>query len=134
MRTSTFESGTPDMSSDTPTTAVVRVGRGQPKTPWDLFWPRFERDRAAVTGLIIVLGLTVLAVAAPFIKSFDSSLQDLPQRRAAPSREHVFGLDHLGRDILSRVSQGARYTLGAATSATIIALTLGVAVGLTAGY
>jgi peptide/nickel transport system permease protein len=122
------------MSADASPAIAVRVDWGRPKTLRDLFWPRFKRDRAALLGLIIVLGLAGLAVVAPFIKALDSSQQDLAQRRAGSSRDHPFGLDHLGRDILSRVAQGARYTLGTAVLATIIALTVGGAIGLAGGY
>jgi len=104
------------------------------RTPWALFWERFRRDWAALAGLAIVLGILALAAAAPFVPSLKPELQNLALRRSPPSAGHPFGLDHLGRDILSRVAHGARFTIGAAVAATLIALTGGVAVGLVAGY
>jgi peptide/nickel transport system permease protein len=104
------------------------------RTPWALFWERFRRDWAALAGLAIVLGILALAAAAPFVPSLKPELQTLALRRSPPSAGHPFGLDHLGRDILSRVAHGARFTIGAAVAATLIALTGGVAVGLVAGY
>jgi len=112
----------------------VGVRAHRPRTPWQLFWARFRRDWAALGGLAIVSGILALAVAAPLLPALNPQQQDLSQRRSPPSAEHPFGLDHLGRDILSRVAHGARFTLGAAISATLVALVLGVVVGLVGGF
>ena len=112
----------------------IGLAARRPRTPWQLFWARFRRDWAALAGLAIVTGILALAVAAPLVPALNPERQDLAQRRSPPTMEHPFGLDHLGRDILSRVSHGARYTLGAAVAATSLALVIGVAVGLIAGY
>jgi peptide/nickel transport system permease protein len=133
MHSSTSAFGTHEMSAAAESVIPTRAWE-RPKTPWDLFWPRFKRDRAALLGMLIVVTLMLMAVVAPFINVLDSSRQDLSERRAPPSRDHPFGRDHLGRDILSRVAHGARYTLGAAGSATLISLVVGTTVGLAAGY
>lgn len=106
----------------------------RPRTPWQLFWTRFRRDWAALVGLAVVMGIIAMAAAAPLVPSLNPALQDLSLRRSPPSPAHPFGLDHLGRDILSRVAHGARYTIGAAVTATLIALVAGVAIGLAGGY
>jgi len=112
----------------------LQVTAVRPRTPWQLFWTRFRRDWVALAGLGIIVVILAMAAAAPLVPSLNPELQDLSLRRSPPTPAHPFGRDHLGRDILSRVAHGARYTFGAAVTATLIALLTGVALGLVAGY
>lgn len=115
-------------------TLPLQMAVRRPRTPWALFWGRFRKDWAALVGLGIIVGILALAAAAPLVPALKPELQDLALRRSPPSAGHPFGLDHLGRDILSRVAHGARFTVGAAVVATLIALFAGVAIGLVAGF
>ena len=78
--------------------------------------------------------LVLMAVFAPYIAPYDPIDQSLEDRLQAPSLEHVFGTDDFGRDILSRIMYGSRISLRIALISTSIALTLGTALGLLAGY
>ncbi|MBI4278577.1 MAG: ABC transporter permease [Armatimonadetes bacterium] len=115
---------------------VPALSRRAPEvlSPRRLVVRRFFRDRTAVLGLLVVLGMAVMAAAAPLVPSLDPSGQDLSLRRAPPGPGNPFGRDALGRDILARVAHGARYTLGAALLATTLAGLVGVPLGLSAGY
>lgn len=76
----------------------------------------------------------LVTLAAPWFAPHDPLEQDLVNTLAGPSNTHWLGVDHLGRDILSRLIYGARPTLLTAAIATAIAGTLGITLGMVAGY
>jgi len=88
----------------------------------------------ALAGLLIVVALVVVAALAPMLEVGDPFAQDLSQRLLPPSAEHWFGTDQLGRDILSRVVQGARLTLTIVVLVAVIVGPLGLLIGTVAGY
>jgi len=102
--------------------------------------PRFLRSRAAVFGLAVVGTIVVVAVFAPLLAPHDFSDQQLPkvllppfwQARADPA--YPLGTDHLGRDLLSRIIFGARTSLLVGGGGVLIAGTIGISLGLLAGY
>ncbi len=85
-------------------------------------------------GLLVVLLLLVMAVLAPMIAPQDPYEQRIDDRLKPPDTNHLFGTDTLGRDILSRIIFGARYSLAAGAIIVGIGVFLGTAVGLLAGY
>jgi peptide/nickel transport system permease protein len=90
---------------------------------------------AALTGLIIVAVLVLVAIFAPFLAGHVSPLdQDLANRLAPPSALHWFGTDELGRDIYVRTLYGARVTLTIVFLVSVIVAPIGLAVGTAAGY
>jgi peptide/nickel transport system permease protein len=90
---------------------------------------------AAVAGLVIIAVLVFVVLAAPWLSRGISPLtQDLAGRLAAPSAEHWFGTDELGRDIYSRTLYGSRVTLAIVVLVSVIVAPIGLAVGTFAGY
>ena len=85
-------------------------------------------------GSVIVVAIALSALLAPWIVPYDPSVQELPLRLEGPSPSHVFGLDELGRDILSRVLMGARVSLMVGFIVVGVSAVLGSAVGSIAGY
>jgi len=79
--------------------------------------------------------LTLLAIilVAPFALQLDPFTQHLDENLRPPSREHLLGQDKLGRDVLSRLVQGARTSLGVGISVVLFSSTLGLALGAFAG-
>jgi len=92
------------------------------------------RNRSAVVGLAILIGLLIVAVAGPWMAPFDPYQQAFDVQLAGPSAAHHLGTDEYGRDILSRILYGTRSALLAGLVANGIATVLGVLTGLTAGY
>jgi ABC-type dipeptide/oligopeptide/nickel transport system permease subunit len=88
--------------------------------------------RSAALALLFLVGLILLAVCAPLL--VDPLAQDLVSALEGPSREHLFGTDELGRDILARVVYGARTSLLTSAGAVLIAGALGIPIGLMAGF
>lgn len=87
-----------------------------------------------LAGLAIVVTMGLVALGAPLLAPADPAAVDAAQRLLPPSLAHPFGTDNLGRDVLSRIVWGARLSLGTATLATALILTIGVGLGLVAGY
>jgi peptide/nickel transport system permease protein len=85
-------------------------------------------------GAAIVLLTVVGAIIAPWAVPYDPSGQELALRLERPSLEHPFGLDELGRDILSRVLAGARISLFVGLTVVGISSFVGVLLGSIAGY
>lgn len=88
----------------------------------------------AAIGLGIIVLVGALAILAPFAAPHDPYKQDLYRVLEQPSRMHWLGTDNVGRDLLSRVIYGARVSLLVGLVATAGSATLGVLIGLVAGY
>ena len=87
-----------------------------------------------VTGSIIVLALAVVAVFGRWLAPFDPTSMDFSARFAPPSLAHPFGTDDFGRDVFSRVLFGAAVSFKVAFIAVGISGTVGVLLGLVAGF
>jgi len=97
------------------------------------FWWRFSRNRLGVAGLATACFLVLIALAAmltPTAWGEDKS----PNVLESPSGEHWLGTDDIGRDLFWRVLQGAHRTLGCGLGAVALAMSLGVPLGLIAGF
>lgn len=88
----------------------------------------------SLAGLLIIGLLILMAVIAPWLSPYDPIQTNVPRRLEAPSGEHLFGTDQLGRDILSRILYGTRISLRIAVLAAVIATLIGVPLGLISGY
>ena len=95
---------------------------------------RLLRNFAFTAGLALTLALIVIALAAPLVAPKDPYTQDTARRLEAPSREHLLGLDDLGRDVWARIVWGARVSLRVGFSVVIIASLVGVTLGAISGY
>jgi peptide/nickel transport system permease protein len=93
-----------------------------------------SRRRIVVGGVVVIVGLVIVAVFAPLIAPWDPYEQNLKTMLGPVSRAHLLGTDELGRDLLSRVVYGARISLLVGVVAVTIAGTIGMGLGLLAGY
>jgi peptide/nickel transport system permease protein len=92
------------------------------------------RNPGAALGLFGVIAFVLIGIMAPFVSPFDPNKQNLRAIFRPPSKEHPFGTDQFGRDILSRILWGARTSLIVATSAIALAMVLGALTGVSVGY
>ncbi len=113
------------------------------RSPLQLFWRRFRRDRVAVVSLGFVVFLVIVAIAAPLVVKIlglpgpyvqNLNLTDEFGSPQGPSGAHPFGVDQLGHDVMSRVIYGTRVSLEVGIVGTSIAAVIGVSLGLVAGY
>jgi peptide/nickel transport system permease protein len=96
-------------------------------------WYTITRNRLAIAGAALVVVVLVAGLLSPLVAPFDPTLIT-PDALAAPSRAHLFGTDDLGRDIFSRVLYGARISPLVGLLAVAISASVGVTMGLIAGY
>src|SRR6187549_3371345 len=87
-----------------------------------------------MVGLAFVIFFILLALLAPWIAPYDPLATSWGSIRKAPSMAHWFGTDDIGRDVLARVIWGARASLSAGVISVTIALSVGVPLGVAAGY
>ena len=90
--------------------------------------------RSARTGLVIVASVALVALCAPWFAPHDATLVDAAHGFAPPDHSHWLGTDNLGRDLLSRLIMGARWSLGIVLAATVLIAGAGVTIGTIAGY
>jgi peptide/nickel transport system permease protein len=112
------------------------------RSPWEIFWRQFKRDRWAFAGIIVIALMVLLAITAPiFAKIVHHGPNDVNLRAlddfglpSGPSKAYWFGVDGTGRDLFIRVLYGARTSLVIAIFATGMALVIGVILGMAAGF
>src|SRR3974377_1899409 len=97
------------------------------------FWARFQRNKLAMSGLLLVGGLFLVAILAPWLAPYDPSFIDLKEVLMPPSAHHWLGTDPLGRDVLSRIIFGSQVSLKVGFVAVGLATIIGLLVGATAG-
>ena len=108
---------------------------------WSDAWGRLRKNRLAILGLVLALTLLFLGVFGPMIAPYDYSAQDLkavfaggggPLPPGHPT--HILGTDQLGRDLLSRLLDGARISVSVAFVVQLVILLIGVPIGALAGW
>jgi peptide/nickel transport system permease protein len=94
----------------------------------------FNTNKTSWIGLAIFLIVIVLAIFAPVLAPFDPTDQNILEKLRPPSAEHWLGTDSFGRDTLSRVLYGARVSLVIGVVSTLVAMLIGSAIGMLAGW
>jgi peptide/nickel transport system permease protein len=95
---------------------------------------RMRRHPGLTAGAGILAAVVLVGLAAPLIAPYDPLAQDLTRRLAAPSRDHLLGTDHLGRDLLSRLVYGTRISVLVGMGAILASAVAGGTLGLIGGY
>jgi peptide/nickel transport system permease protein len=123
--------------------AEVTMEAIQARSPWQLAWRRIRRDKVALASACYIVLIVLLAILAPLIahlvghgpdtqyQQIGLTAQGLPR---PPSGTFIFGTDDLGRDLFVRVIYGARISLLVGAASSLSAVTVGVAIGMLAGY
>lgn len=98
------------------------------------FWTRFKADKLALV-MAAFLGIVLLvSLIAPLIAPYHPASQDIANKFAPPSSEHLLGTDQLGRDILSRLLWGGQITVLWSLTAMFCTIGIGIVLGVVAGY
>src|SRR5579875_3968249 len=115
--------GTSEMlhEGDAVSTEVVTSGGDiAARSPAQLFWRRFRHDRVSMVSAIFIIVLIIVAIAAPLVVSIfglqgpnvqNPNALDVFGSPTGPSGAHPFGVDTLGRDVLSRTIYGSQVSL-----------------------
>lgn len=92
------------------------------------------KNKMALSGLIIITALILVAILAPILAPHDPNEQLLEQALMAPCWDYPFGTDEYGRCVLSRIIFGSRTALFIGLSVTLVSALIGVGIGLMAGF
>lgn len=122
MADATLEMVPPKWRDSTPTSRAASLVR------------RTLKVRGAGFGLVVVVAVLAVALGSDFITPYSANKPDTSAMLQPPSFAHLLGTDHLGRDVLSRMIQGARVAVLAGVISVGFAIMLGVTIGLLAGY
>ena len=95
---------------------------------------QFARNKGAVVGAVLLVLVILIAIFAQTIAPYDPFEMFTQDQLAPPSSTYLMGTDHYGRDTLSRVIHGARVSLRVGLVANVLAVSLGLIVGLSAGF
>ena len=95
---------------------------------------RLTRNKAAMVSLAVLILLVLMAVLAPWIQPYPYTKTNFTNTFGTPSKQHPFGTDSLGRDVLSRIIYGARYSLSLGILAILLSTAVGIVIGSIAGY
>ena len=121
----------------------LTVGDVAGRSPWQIFWTRLKKDRAALVGAVIIIIFILVAVFAPLVSHINHhGPNDLFQNEMTtelglpkgPNAHFWFGADRNGRDVFVRSVYGLRTSLIVAIGATGVAVALGSVLGLIAGF
>jgi ABC-type dipeptide/oligopeptide/nickel transport system permease subunit len=106
----------------------------KPLSQWQLAFRRFRKHRMAMVGTVLVGMMVVLAIIGPILWPFNRLNLEPLQGNKPPSLEHIFGTDNVGRPVFNMVATGARLSMIIGLGTMMIATTIGVLVGATAGF
>jgi peptide/nickel transport system permease protein len=94
----------------------------------------FNANKTSWIGLVIFLVIALMAIFAPWVTGQDPLEQDILARLKPPTEAHLLGTDYFGRDIYSRIIYGARLSLLIGLTSTALAMVIGSAIGMIAGW
>jgi peptide/nickel transport system permease protein len=104
------------------------------RAQWKTIVRRFFRHRLAMTSLVLLVLITLWAFLGPFLWKYQFAALNTKQKSLAPSWQHPFGTDDLGKDGFARIMRGTQRSLEIAIMVSIIATFLGVTIGAFAGF
>jgi len=103
-------------------------------TFWQDAWRRLRKNRLAMIGMYVLIAIILIAIFGPMISPYTYSDQTLSMANQPPSSAHPFGMDNLGRDLMTRVFYGARISLSIGFIVAACTLVIGILYGGISGY
>lgn len=87
-----------------------------------------------ILGVVITFLMLLMVIFAPHLEMYNPTKMSLSEKFIPPCKEHWFGTDHMGRDILSRVIEGSRVSLTTAMAVVLLSAAIGTVIGLVSGF
>lgn len=103
-------------------------------TFWQDAWKRLKKNKVAMTGLIVIIAIILLAIFGPMLSKYDLATNNFKEANQSPNATHWFGTDKFGRDLFVRVLYGARISLTVGVVSSMINFFIGVLYGGVSGY
>ena len=91
-------------------------------------------NKLSMIGIVIFVAILILCILAPIFTPYNPTKPDLKARLQAPSPEHIFGTDKVGRDIFTRILYGGRISIFVGFGSALLVTLIGVSLGAIAGY
>ena len=104
------------------------------KTRFQIVWKRLKKNKMAMVGLYIIILMIIVSFIAPYIAPYSYDKQDYTAAMQGPNDEHLLGTDEFGRDILSRLLYGAKYSFEFGIVAVFVGAAIGLFLGSIAGF
>lgn len=114
--------------------AATHTSKTKKKSEFVRIMKQLSKNKLAMLGLFVFVIEVFLAILAPWIAPYEYTKMDMLNCFATPSWEHPFGCDDVGRDIFSRVLNGARYSLTIGITAVFFSTIIGMGIGAVAGF
>ncbi|MCC8090108.1 MAG: ABC transporter permease [Oscillospiraceae bacterium] len=114
--------------------AAKKATRKKKESRTKVIFKRLFENKLAIAAAIVLVIIIFLAIFAPIVTPYQYDAIDIANKNQGPSLSHWFGTDDLGRDILSRVIYGGRYSLTISIIAVLFAILIGIIMGAAAGY
>jgi peptide/nickel transport system permease protein len=130
MKHQTLDIGTPITTQ----TAQPVPQRARAESLWAQTARRLKRSKTALFGLGIILVLILVALGADALAPYNPLLVAPSETFQRPNRQHLLGTDQFGRDMLSRLIYGSRISLAVGLSSVLLAVFIGVPLGVLAGF
>ncbi len=111
-----------------------KSGREKKESYLGSMMKRLTKDKVAMLGLVVLIVLILACAFAPFLTPYSPTTMDPKAVFASPSLSHPFGCDRYGRDMLSRLLYGGRYSLTLGLLVSLIGMVLGIFFGAIFGY
>jgi ABC-type dipeptide/oligopeptide/nickel transport system permease subunit len=122
------------MNNNQPTSALEHKNDLEKQSHWRIGLTKLLRNKAACFGGVVIVLFILTSFLAPVIHPKDPNAQDIRHALEPPSLKRPLGTDELGRNILIRIIYGGRISLTISLSSVILALLVGVPLGLISGY
>lgn len=124
------------MMSEKKTVSVENLNEYKGRSLAQETWRRLLKNKGAVIGMAFMVLLLILACIGDLLYDYDTEIigMIMSQARQAPSLEHFFGTDQLGRDVFARIIYGTRYSLIIGVGSVAVGLVVGLITGSLAGF
>ena len=103
-------------------------------TYWQDAWRRLKKNKMAMLGMYLLIAIILIAILGPIVSPYNYSDQSLTAANRPPTKVHPFGMDNLGRDLMTRVFYGARISLSIGFIVALCTIFIGIIYGGIAGY
>lgn len=113
---------------------IALARRPKKEGMWKRTFKRLSKDKMAMIGLIGVLLMILISILAPYITKYSPEEMILTEINSSPSWAHPMGTDALGRDYMSRLLYGGRFSIGLGVSSSLLSILIGIVIGSVAGY
>jgi len=104
------------------------------KSRFQIVWRRLKKNKMAMVGLYVIIIMLIISALAPYIAPYDYDAQDYSAIKQGPNKEHWLGTDEYGRDVLSRLLCGAKYSFEFGIVAVFVGAAIGLLLGSIAGF